>query len=47
MALGPEEGKAFLESRQDVDGLFIFSDEKGEFQVSYTAGFTNYMQNKK
>ena len=46
MVLGLEKGEKFLESRKDVEGLFIFTDEKGAFQVRYTSGFGNYLQNK-
>ena len=38
MVMGLDEAKAFIEGLQGVEGLFIFSNEKGELETVYTDG---------
>lgn len=41
MVMGVEKAKLFLNSYKNCDALFIYTDEKGEFQILYTKGFVN------
>ena len=38
MVMGLEEAKIFIEGLEGVEGLFIFSNEKGELETVYTDG---------
>ena len=38
MVMGLEEAKAFIEGLQGVEGLFIFSNDKGELETVFTEG---------
>ncbi len=39
MVMGLEKSKAFVESRDNLDAFFVYSDEQGNFRTSYTQGF--------
>ncbi len=40
MVVGVEEALALVESRTELEGYFIYSDEAGNMQVAYSQGFT-------
>ncbi len=39
MVMGLEKSKAFVESRDDLDAYFVYSDDQGNFRTLYTKGF--------
>lgn len=43
MVMGLEEAERFADAHPDIDACFIYSNEKGEFQVFYTKGMEKYI----
>lgn len=39
MVMGLEKSKSFLSGRSDLEGYFIYTNETGELEISYTEGF--------
>lgn len=46
MILGYEQAKTFIESRDDLEAFFIFSDENGNYQDYGTTGFNKLLVNE-
>ncbi|MBN2272976.1 MAG: FAD:protein FMN transferase [Bacteroidales bacterium] len=43
MVMGLEKAKVFLEKHKFLDAYLIYSDEKGQFRVYFTGGFSRYL----
>lgn len=39
MVMGLEKSKSYLSGRSDLEGYFIYTNETGELEISYTEGF--------
>ena len=46
MVMGLEEAERFANAHPDLDACFIYTDDKGEFQMFYTKGMSNYITGK-
>ena len=44
MVVGVDKAKKIIENNSDLEAYFIFSDEKGEYQVYFTEGFNKYIK---
>ena len=44
MVIGLEKAKKLIENHQELEGYFIFSDDKGDFQEYFTEGFNKYIK---
>ena len=46
MVMGLEEAERFANAHPDLDACFIYTDDKGEFQMFYTKGMSKYITGK-
>ena len=46
MVMGLEEAERFANPHPDLDACFIYTDDKGEFQMFYTKGMSKYITGK-
>lgn len=46
MVMGLEEAERFADAHPGLDACFIYTDEKGEFQMFYTKGMHKYIKEK-
>ena len=46
MVMGLEEAERFANAHPDLDACFIYTDDKGEFQMFYTKGMSKYITEK-
>ena len=44
MVMGVERGKELIDSLDGIEGYFVFSDEKDQYDVIYTSGFEKLMK---